>query len=411
MTRVSSRHETDHHQPRCAAPACDEPIRPALTGRPARFCSDACRVRTHRLNRAATNTPVTVEVDMGSASSRARPPERAWLVRLRRADRSVIVAIGLRHNAADRLAEQISDLLADSNPAPPTPKIALDIYRSFDVEASALSKRGWSISAIARHLCCARKPVRADLSGKRVAGVRRSSVPDPMAPFLDYVKARFVDDPHLWASALFDEIVPLGYDRAYPSFARQLRLAGLRPHCEACSGVKGRESIEIDHPGRLCPLRDVLPEPSPADVLVEGSGEDGVDVPDGLRQLPRRPLLAVELVEVASGERAERHLAKGRPHHGFDLGAIPAQRRRRELEVLAVDRVAVARVNLVGASGVEQPSGSLAIPARGPGTAGGELESEARDVLSADEARVEDGLARLDGRSPAPVAPVRVGAR
>jgi hypothetical protein len=22
----------------------------------------------------------------------------------------------------------------------------------------------------------------------------------------------------------------------------------LRPHCEACSGVKGRESIEIDHP-------------------------------------------------------------------------------------------------------------------------------------------------------------------
>ena len=32
------------------------------------------------------------------------------------------------------------------------------------------------------------------------------------------------------------------------SFARQIRLAGLRPHCEACSGVKGRETIEIDHP-------------------------------------------------------------------------------------------------------------------------------------------------------------------
>ncbi len=120
--------------------------------------------------------------------------------------------------------------------------------RSDDVEASALSKRGWSISAIARHLGCDRKTVRAYLSGERVAGVRRSSEPDPMAPFLDYVKARFVDDPHLWASALFDEVVPLGYDRAYPSFARQLRLAGLRPRCEACSGVKGRESIEIDHP-------------------------------------------------------------------------------------------------------------------------------------------------------------------
>ena len=119
---------------------------------------------------------------------------------------------------------------------------------SDDVEASALSKRGWSISAIARHLCCDRKTVRAYLSGERVPGVRRSSVPDPLAPFLDYVKARFVDDPHLWATALFDEVVPLGYDRAYPSFARQLRLAGLRPHCEACSGVKGRQSIEIDHP-------------------------------------------------------------------------------------------------------------------------------------------------------------------
>ncbi len=120
--------------------------------------------------------------------------------------------------------------------------------RSDDVEANALSKRGWSISAIARHLDCDRKTVRAYLSGERVAGVRRSSVPDPLAPFVDYVKARFADDPHLWASALFDEVVALGYDRAYPSFARQLRLGGLRPHCEACSGVKGRETVEIDHP-------------------------------------------------------------------------------------------------------------------------------------------------------------------
>ena len=119
--------------------------------------------------------------------------------------------------------------------------------RSDDVEANALFERRWPISAIARHLQCDRKTVRAYLSGGRVAGVRRSSVPDPMAPFLDYVKARFQDDPHLWASAVYDEVVPLGYERAYPSFARQLRLGALRPHCEACSGVKGRESIEIDH--------------------------------------------------------------------------------------------------------------------------------------------------------------------
>ncbi len=120
--------------------------------------------------------------------------------------------------------------------------------RSEDVEADALKKRGWSISAIARHLGRDRKTVRSHLSGERTADVRRSSAPDPLGPFVSYVKARFVDDPHLWASALYDEVVPLGYDRSYPSFARQLRLAGLRPHCEACTGVKGRETVEIDHP-------------------------------------------------------------------------------------------------------------------------------------------------------------------
>jgi len=120
--------------------------------------------------------------------------------------------------------------------------------RSEDVEVHALFKRGWSISAIARHVERDRKTVRAYLNGERQAGVRRSSAPDPLAPFVGYVTARFVDDPHLWASALFDEVVPLGYGCSYPSFARQLRVAGLRPHCEACSGVRGRETVEIDHP-------------------------------------------------------------------------------------------------------------------------------------------------------------------
>jgi hypothetical protein len=44
---------------------------------------------------------------------------------------------------------------------------------------------------------------------------------------------------------LFDEVVSLGYHLSYVSFARQLRLAGLRPHCEACAGVAGRETIEL----------------------------------------------------------------------------------------------------------------------------------------------------------------------
>lgn len=122
------------------------------------------------------------------------------------------------------------------------------ISRSEDVEADALRKRGWSISAIARHLERDRKTVRSYLNGERVAGVRRSSAPDPLAPFVAYITARFVDDPHVWATALYDEVVPLGYPCSYPSFVRQVRDAGLRPHCEACDGVKGRETVEIDHP-------------------------------------------------------------------------------------------------------------------------------------------------------------------
>lgn len=122
------------------------------------------------------------------------------------------------------------------------------ISRGEDVEADALNKRGWSISAIARHLGRDRETVRNHLSGKWTAGVRQSTRPDPIEPYKNYLKARFTDNCHIWASALYDEVVPLGYRESYVSFARQLRLAQLRPHCEACAGVSGREYIEIEHP-------------------------------------------------------------------------------------------------------------------------------------------------------------------
>jgi transposase len=117
-----------------------------------------------------------------------------------------------------------------------------------DVEAHALKERGWSISAIARHLERDRKTVRSYLNGDRQPGVRVTAVGDPLAAFEVYIRARFVDDPHLWATSLFDEVVALGYARSYPSFVRQVRQRGLRPHCEACAGVKGRDTIEIEHP-------------------------------------------------------------------------------------------------------------------------------------------------------------------
>jgi len=86
---------------------------------------------------------------------------------------------------------------------------------------------------------------RQDHPGRAAPGRAR---PVGLERFAAYVSARFADDPHLWATALFDEVVAMGYDRSYVSFARQLRLGNLRPHCEACTGVKGRETVEIDHP-------------------------------------------------------------------------------------------------------------------------------------------------------------------
>ena len=116
-----------------------------------------------------------------------------------------------------------------------------------DVEVHALRKRGWSYVAIGRHIGCDWRTVKAYVEGRQ-PGVRRRSGPDPLERFVPYLKARFVDDPHVWASALFDEVVPLGYGLSYPSFVRQLRAGGLRPHCEACDGVRERDTIEIAHP-------------------------------------------------------------------------------------------------------------------------------------------------------------------
>lgn len=117
-----------------------------------------------------------------------------------------------------------------------------------DVNIHALHDAGWRISEIARHVGRDPKTVRAYLKGERVPGVRRSSEPDSFEPFVDYVRARFVDDHTIWASALYDEVVALGYERSYVTFARQLRVRDLRPHCERCQGVGGRDTIEIDHP-------------------------------------------------------------------------------------------------------------------------------------------------------------------
>ncbi len=53
-----------------------------------------------------------------------------------------------------------------------------------DVEASALRKQGWTISAIARHLGRDRKTIRAYLTDKRAPGKRHQPHPDPFRQFI-----------------------------------------------------------------------------------------------------------------------------------------------------------------------------------------------------------------------------------
>ena len=61
--------------------------------------------------------PITVEIDTGSASSRGRPPDHHWMIRLRRGDQSVIVTIGLSRIAAEHLADHIAEIV-QAEPAP-----------------------------------------------------------------------------------------------------------------------------------------------------------------------------------------------------------------------------------------------------------------------------------------------------
>ena len=155
-----------------------------------------------------------------------------------------------------------------------------------DVDAHALRKRGWSISAIARHLGHDRKTIRAYLNGVRAAGARAPAGEDRFARFVDYCRARLVEDPHVWAMTVFDEVVELGFDQSYPTFTRQLRVRQLRPACEQCTAAKGRPVAVIEHPAGheiLCGTPHRVSYVEPAIMRRRAGSGRGVDRCRGLR--------------------------------------------------------------------------------------------------------------------------------
>jgi len=116
-----------------------------------------------------------------------------------------------------------------------------------DVEIHALAARGWNQSAISRHTGRDRKTVRKYLTAGTVASRERAA--SCLEPWRAYIAARFVDDPHLPAVSLLDELTAAGFDRSYPTLVRELRLTALRPVCLVCQQRRGNApTTEIDHP-------------------------------------------------------------------------------------------------------------------------------------------------------------------
>ncbi len=107
-----------------------------------------------------------------------------------------------------------------------------------DVEMHALAKRGWKVSAIARHTGRDPKTVRKYLA--RTAAEPRERAPSCLEPFRGYLTARFEEDKHVDGRVLFRELVAAGFDRSYLTLVREIRRLELRPACVECQHRRGR---------------------------------------------------------------------------------------------------------------------------------------------------------------------------
>lgn len=229
------------------------------------------------------------------------------------------------------------------------------------VEIVALRRRGWSVSAIARHTGRDRKTIRAWLAeGEQRRRPQEASV---LEPYRAYIERRLGDDPHLDATVLLRELRPLGFGRSYQTLTRELRRLELRPVCPVCKRGGHRVTIELVHePGEELQL-DWLeltdtPWGEPCYVLVGALSHsartravvsDGMDFAhlvaalDGvLRRLggttrswrtDRMPTVVVPGTDRLRAESAE--LAK---HYGVTIAVCPRNRPQRKGVVEAAIR-------------------------------------------------------------------------
>ena len=241
-----------------------------------------------------------------------------------------------------------------------------------DVELHALRKRGWTITAIANHANLDRKTVRKYLAGDGTPGVRARPGPDRFEPFADYVTARLVEDPHLWARTLFDELEDMGFELSYQSLTRIIRERALRPVCHVCRTATERPNAVIDHyPGDETQW-DWLELPNPpavwkwgksADLLVGSLAHSGKwravlsasqDQPHLIAGLDRitRALGGVSRVwrfdrmatvcDPASG-RVSASFAGVAKHYGVSVAICPPRRGNRKGVVEKVNHIAAQR--------------------------------------------------------------------
>ena len=93
----------------CQAVGCTNEVAQTSTrGRPALYCSPACRPSSPKRRSARL---LSVEIGHEPTEPGSRPIGRVWFVQLGDGTTSVVVASGLGRPSADHLAGQLSELL------------------------------------------------------------------------------------------------------------------------------------------------------------------------------------------------------------------------------------------------------------------------------------------------------------